>query len=78
MNETPRNRWKIQFRLFRLSKRNDLLNDDNAFGVRMQGVSDMREFTQQWDLPEPLLYPWTMQKVLYKPTNAFRRFLKGG
>lgn len=78
MNETPRNRWKIQFRLFRISKRNDLLNDENAFGVRMQGVSDMREFTQQWDLPEPLLYPWTKQKLFYKPTNAFRRFLKGG
>ncbi len=77
---TTRRLWIATYRAFRIAHNQTSIMAENGITVRMQAVRDMRDFTGKWDMPRPL---WASgfsmlrsRNERYKPTLAFRRFLK--
>jgi hypothetical protein len=72
--------YKTIMRSYRIAYRTDIMSE-NGIAMRMQATSQVRAFTGKWDIPVPLWQstfgsPFNKRKTLYKPSSAFRRFLK--
>ena len=76
MKTTIKENYKSVMRGYRLAYKTDIMSE-NGFAIRVQATTHVRNFTGQWDVPVyAFTSPWSRSKTAYKPTLAFRRFLK--